>query len=118
MTDSTQFGSAYTGQPDVSAPDPMVTPPPTTTPSSGGFGSALKSVIGGPQYTPPDPAIAPLDQAADLLQQRVKRASSIATNPLAQMFAPEQVQAARDFVPKAAEQLQTIQKQKADIAAG
>ena len=89
-----------------------------SVPQSGGFGLFMKSFGFGTGYTAPDPQMSPLDQSADLLQQRVRRASNIATNPLAQIFAPEQVQAARDFVPKATEQFQTIQKQKADIAAG
>jgi GH24 family phage-related lysozyme (muramidase) len=83
-----------------------------------GFGSAVSNLLGGPNYTAPDPNASPLDQSADLLQQRVKRANQVATSPFAAIFAPEQVQAARDFVPKATEQLQQIQKQKADIAAG
>jgi hypothetical protein len=85
---------------------------------SGGFRSSFADSLPGPHYTAPDPSTSPLDQSADLLTQRVKRANQVATNPWAQIFAPEQVQAARDFVPKAVEQLQTIQKQKADIAAG
>lgn len=99
------------------APDASAPPMPPGAPQSGGFGSAIGGMF-GPRYTPPDPNTSALDQSADLLQQRVKRANQIATNPLAQFFAPEQVQAARDFVPKATEQLQTIEKQKADIAAG
>jgi hypothetical protein len=83
-----------------------------------GFGSAVSNLLGGPNYTAPDPNASPLDQSADLLQQRVKRANQVATSPFAAIFAPEQVQAARDFVPKAVEALQTIEKQKADIAAG
>jgi len=93
-------------------------PPAAPQGEGGGFGSFMKSLGFGTGYTAPDQNASPLDQSADLLQQRVKRAGEIATNPIAQIFAPEQVQAARDFVPKAAEQLQTIQKQKADIAAG
>ena len=78
----------------------------------------LKSILPGPNYAAPDPQMAPLDQASDLLQQRVKRANQIATSPLAQLFAPEQVQAARAFVPQAAEALQKIQQQQATIQAG
>jgi hypothetical protein len=81
-------------------------------------GNVFGSMFGGPRYTAPDPAASALDQSAGLLQQRVKRANEIATNPFAQFFAPEQVQKARDFVPTAVEKLQTIEKQKADIAAG
>jgi hypothetical protein len=75
-------------------------------------------MLPGAHYTQPDPETAPLDQAADLLQQRVKRAGQIATNPWAQVFAPEQAAAAREFVPKAAEALQKIETQKAAIASG
>jgi hypothetical protein len=103
---SGQFGSGLNFGSDQ---QPQLSPPQ----SSGSAGSLF-----GAHYAAPDPSTSPLDQSADLLSQRVKRANQIATNPWAQVFAPEQVQAARDFVPKAVEQLQTIQKQKADIAAG
>jgi len=119
------FGSglntgAQTGPGDfVPSPQPAQdAAPPQDAPSSSGFGDAIKgfgsAVSGflGPRYRPADPDSAPLDQAADLLTQRVKRANQVVTNPLAQIFAPEQVQAARDFIPKAAETLQTIEKQK------
>ena len=82
------------------------------------FGGMLKSILPGPNYTTPDPQTSPLDQASDLLQQRVARANKIATSPLAQLLAPEQVAAARAFVPQATEQLQKIQQQKAGIQAG
>ena len=82
------------------------------------FGSSLTNLLPGPHYAPPNPQDDALTQSADLLQQRIKRAGSIATNPLAQFFAPEQVQAARDAVPKMTEQLQTIQAQRAAIQAG
>ena len=93
------------------APAPAPTPPAQPT-----FGSSLNLL--GPNYNAPNPAETALDQSADLLQQRIARAGQIATNPLAQFFAPEQVQAARDFVPKAAQQLQQIATQKAQIQAG
>jgi hypothetical protein len=101
--------------PQDTAPTPPSGPPAAAGPS---FGSMLKSILPGPHYNAPDPQSAPLDQAADLLQQRVSRANQIATNPIAQFFAPQQVAAARAFVPQAAEQLQKIQAQKADIQAG
>ena len=93
------------------APAPAPTPPAQPT-----FGSSLNLL--GPNYNAPNPAETALDQSADLLQQRIARAGQIATNPLAQFFAPDQVQAARDFVPKAAQQLQQIATQKAQIQAG
>lgn len=76
------------------------------------FGSGLTGLFGGPGYQAPDPQMSPLDQSANMLQQRISRAGSIATNPILQFFAPEGVQAARDFVPKATEQLQQIQQQR------
>jgi len=82
------------------------------------FGSSLAKMLPGAHYAPPDPGSDALDQSASLLQQRIDRASKIATNPLAQLFAPESVQAARDFVPKATEQLRTIAQQKAQVQAG
>jgi hypothetical protein len=88
-------------------------PPAQSDPS---FGSAFISPF--TNYTSPDPQATALDQSADLLQQRIKRAGQIATNPLAAFFAPESVQAARDAVPKMTEQLQTIQTQKAAVQAG
>lgn len=104
-----------------SAPDmamPAAPAPAAPAASGGGFGSSIASMLPGAHYTPPDPNASALDQSADLLQQRVKRASSIATNPLAQIFAPEAVAAARNFVPQATEQLQKIEQQKAAIQAG
>ena len=74
------------------SPTPAPTPPAQPT-----FGSSLNLL--GPNYNAPNPAETALDQSADLLQQRIARAGQIATKPLAQFFAPEQVQAARDFVP-------------------
>jgi len=101
--DGQQFGSGLD----------MPTTPPSPANGGGGFGSMF-----GTRYTTPDPNTSPLDQTADLLKQRVERANQIGTNPFAQFFAPEQARAARDFVPAAVEKLQTIEKQKADIAAG
>jgi hypothetical protein len=115
MPDDGQFGSGLDLSPAVAPPSSLGTGIPGAL---SGFGSAMQGIFGGPRYAPPDPQTSPLDQSAALLQQRVKRANEIATNPVAQFFAPEQVQAARNFVPKAVEQLQTIEKQKADIVAG
>jgi hypothetical protein len=95
----------------------LPTPPPTQNPVAQ-FGSSLANMLPGAHYAPPDPASSALDQSASLLQQRIDRASQIATNPLAQLFAPEQVQAARNFVPQATEQLRTIAQQKAQVQAG
>lgn len=108
MTDNA-FGSSF----GAAAP---ATPAAQQPASGGGFGSFLGSLGFGAQYTPPDPNASPVDQAADLLKQRTKRAGEIATNPILQVFAPEDVQAARDFVPKASEQLQQIQAQRQHAA--
>jgi hypothetical protein len=87
-------------------------------PQSDGFGSALRSVLPGPNYNAPDPQMTALDQTADTLQQRIKRANEIATNPMLQFFSPDGVQRARDFVPAATEKLQQIRTQQAAIKAG
>lgn len=103
-------------QPDTPAPQaPPAQPQQAEGPA---FGSSLRKMTPGAHYDAPDPQASALDQASSLLEQRVKRASSIATNPLAQIFAPEQVAAARQFVPQAAEQLQKIEQQKSAIQAG
>lgn len=134
---SDTYGSGLTFTPDappgMPSPDASASPMPNdgpalavqptgapqgASPDQPSFGSSLKNMIPGPHYTAPDPQLSPLDQSASLLDQRVKRANSVATNPLLQLFAPEQVQAARDFVPKAAEQLQKIEQQKSAIQAG
>ena len=122
------FGMGFTQQPSPPDPDQGAPAPDTTAaaaPSAGlgssfgsSFGASFKSIMPGPNYTPPDPQMSPLDQSADLLQQRATRANSIATNPLLQLFAPEQVQKAREFAPQAAEALQKIRTQQADILAG
>ena len=83
-----------------------------------GFGKGLTRILGAPDYRQPDPAMSALDQTADTLQQRIRRANDIAANPLLQFFAPEGVQKARDFVPAAAEKLQQIRTQQANIVAG
>lgn len=100
---------------DVPTSGPAAAAPQSAAPQST-FGSALRSVLPGPNYNPPDPQTSALDQAAGVLDQRIKRAGSVATNPLAQIFAPGTVQAARDFMPKAAEQLQTIKAQQQHAA--
>lgn len=90
--------------------------PPAPSPGSSGgmFGSGITF---GAQYTPPDPQQSALDQTSDMLQQRVKRANAIASNPIAAFFNPEAVQAARDFVPQATEKLQQIKTQQAQMQA-
>ena len=103
--------------PDAQAPvpQPQASAPPSSGPS---FGSGLGFVSPNPDYTPADPQASALDQSAGLLQQRIQRAGKIAASPLAQIFMPEQVAAARDAVPKMTEQLQQIQTQKAAVQAG
>ena len=111
--------------PDPGTPAPAAAPTPAAPaapqqPASGGgglFGSGLV-MPGQPNYTPPGPAASALDQTADTLQQRIKRANDIATNPVAQFLNPEAASAARDFIPQATEQLQKIRQQKATMAAG
>jgi hypothetical protein len=126
MTDAT-FGSSFGGEGggmsgsgtvDVT-PTPAQDTAPQPTPAAGGsiFGSGLV-VPGQPHYVAPDPAATALDQTADTLQQRIKRANDIATNPVAQFLNPEQAAKARDFIPQATEQLQKIRQQKASMAAG
>lgn len=107
-------------QPDAPTPQPAATAAPQDSGPSmfQQFGSGLRKMLPGPHYETPDPQSSALDQSASLLEQRVKRANSIATNPFAQIFAPEQAAAAREFVPKAVEQLQKIEQQKSAIAAG
>lgn len=83
-----------------------------------GFGRGLGKIMGAPDYRAPDPKMSALDQTADTLQQRVKRANDIAANPILQFLNPEGVQKARDFLPVAAEQLQKIRTQQAGIVAG
>lgn len=92
--------------------------PPTAAQPAQASPSFGASFLGGPKYNAPDPAISALDQSADMLQQRIKRANEISTNPLLQLFNPEGVQKARDFAPAAAEALQKIKTQQAGIIAG
>jgi hypothetical protein len=113
---------AYSGDNSGTLPDaPSASPAPAPQqPQSSAptFGSSLANMLLGPHYTAPDPASSALDQSASLLQQRVTQANKVATSWIGQIFAPEQVQAARDAVPKMTEQLQQIQQQKAQIQAG
>jgi hypothetical protein len=97
---------------DVPPAAPGVAPAP-----SPGFGSSIASGWGGPRYNQPDPQASALDQSASLLEQRIKRANDIAADPLKQFFNPEGVQKARDFVPQAAEKLQQIRTQQAQMQA-
>ena len=90
-------------------PTPSAPPAPPQQPSTGLFGGSFAPA----NYTPPDPNASPLDQSANLLQQRIQRAGSIASNPILGFFAPEDVAAARAAVPQMTEQLQKIQQQKA-----
>lgn len=128
----TSFGSSFGGGGDATGPgasadvplDPRVSPPaaspmaadasPVQPQAPGIFGSGFHL---GPQYRAPDPTASPLDQTADVLQQRVKRANEVASNPVLQFFNPEGVAAARQFVPKATEELQKIRQQQADMQA-
>lgn len=102
------------GPVDLSPPNPQ---PALQTPQ-GGFGSGFGKMLGGPDYHAPDPQMSAIDQTADTLQQRVKRANDIANNPVLQFFNPEGVQKARDFVPKATEELEKLRGKQADIKAG
>ena len=104
--------SSVNAMPDNSAPPQAAPAPQPQQNPIAQFGSSLANMLPGPHYTPPPPGSSALDQSASLLQQRIDRAGQIATNPLAQLFAPEQVQAARNFVPQATEQLRTIAQQK------
>lgn len=125
----TSFGSTFSsgggpspGQGADVPLDPRTSPvdaSPSTPAAStgGGFGSGFSGVLGGPNYTPPDPKASVLDQSADTLQQRIQRANQIASNPLLSFFNPEGVQAARNFVPQAQEQLLKIRTQQAQITA-
>jgi len=115
--DQMSFGAQPGGAPQNSAPMDLAPPAEAASPAPQPaapptFGSSLRNMLPGPHYDAPDPASSALDQSANLIDQRVKRATDIATNPWAQIFAPEQVAAARDFVPKAVEQLQKIQQQR------
>ncbi|MEL7086854.1 MAG: hypothetical protein AAGL98_00180 [Planctomycetota bacterium] len=115
------FGAPSAPATDAGSASADVTPAPggptpqQSNPAS--FGDGLRKFFGGPGYTAPDQNASPLDQSADFLRQRIDRANQIATNPIAQFFAPEQVQKAREFVPQAAEKLQQIRTQQATMQA-
>jgi hypothetical protein len=114
---NTDFGSALSLAPPPAVPDAPAPQPAPSAPQGGIFGSGIGAGFGGANYKPPDPQASALDQTADLLQQRVARANAVASNPILQFFNPEGVQAARNFVPAATEQLQKIRQQKADMQA-
>lgn len=102
------------------APGPGPMPPTAQGPAPAeppSFGSSLRNMLPGPHYNAPDPQATALDQTSDMLQQRIQRANAVATNPLLQLFNPEGVQAARNFVPQATEALQKIKTQQADMVA-
>ncbi len=115
--------SVDVSQEPITQPTPVPDTPVAMTPAGAGepqrggiFGSGI--TFGAPNYKTPDPAMSALDQSANLIEQRVKRANEIATNPIVQFFNPEGVQKARDFAPQAAEALQKIRQQQSAIKAG
>ena len=143
MADESTFGGGYTSdmaaggaafgsglsfggggaEPQIMAqgadePSAPVTAAPNAAPSVRDFGKGMSKLFGAPDYHAPDPAMSALDQSANVLEQRVKRANDVASNPLLQLFSPEGVQRAREFVPAATEKLQQIRAQQASIAAG
>lgn len=121
-----QFMTPITGADSAVVPPPGMPPVDAPPPQNGGFGDAVGSAVSnfgnglksllGPQYAPAPPDASPLDRAANQLQQQSKRAEAISTNPIAQFFAPEKVQEARQFLPKAAEELQKIEQQRQHAA--
>lgn len=104
--------------PQPSTPSIFGTPDPSANPVSQ-FGSGLNKTFGGTSYQPAPAGADATDQSINLLQQRIQRASGIATGsggPMAFMntiFDPEGVQKARDAVPKMTQELQALQQQKA-----
>ncbi len=111
MSDTADYGGGLAANIVGGDAQPSADVPQAAAPS---FGSRVTSFLGGPQYRAPDPEKQALDQSADMLEQRIKRANSIATNPLLQFFNPEGVAKARDFVPGATNELQTLKaKQQA-----
>lgn len=86
------------------------------TEGRGLFGSGV-SGFGPPRYET-KPEADPLDTAANLLQQRIKRAEQVGANPILSVINPEGAMAARNFVQSGTEQLQKIKTQKAAITAG
>ena len=109
---------AYAPPPQPSTPSIFGTPDPSANPISQ-FGSGLNKTFGGSQYQPAPAGADATDQSINLLQQRIQRASSIATGSggpmgfMATIFDPEGVQKARDAVPKMTEELKALQQQKA-----
>ena len=89
--------------PPQPAPAPQQPPQPPAQ-SQSFFGSGLKYNV--------DQNADPLDQSASLLQQRIQRASAIASDPLKQFFDPAGVQKAREAVPVMTQQLQQIRGQQ------
>lgn len=85
----------------------------------GGFGSGmvLPGLLGRPSYQPTNPNAAPADMAADMLQQRMQRASSVATNPFVQLFNPQEAKRAQEFLQAAPKALQEAKTQQATVAA-
>lgn len=85
----------------------------------GGFGSGmvLPGLLGRPSYQPTNPNAAPADLAADMLQQRMQRASSVATNPFVQLFNPQEAKRAQEFLQAAPKALQEAKTQQATVAA-
>ncbi len=114
-----QFGGGADAGASAGAGNTDALLPPNAQPTEGQapagmFGSGLS--FGPPRYTS-DPQAAPLDAASSLLQQRIQRATSVSSNPIAQALNPEGVAAARAAVPQMTEQLLKIQQQKATIGA-
>jgi hypothetical protein len=121
--DSQSGAPVYNGDGSGALPDPspadMQAQAPAPQPQSSGptFGSSLRNLLPGPNYTAPDPAASALDQTAGLLQQRIARAGQVSTSFLGQLFAPEKVAAARDAMPQLTQQLQQVKQQQATIQA-
>lgn len=86
------------------------------TEGRGLFGSGV-SGFGPPRYET-KPEADPLDTAANLLQQRIKRAEQVGSNPILSVINPEGAMAARNFVQQGAEQLLKIKQQQATIKGG
>ena len=109
--------SSVNAMPDNSAPPQAAPAPQPQQNPVAQFGSSLANMLPGPHYTPLPPGSSALDQSANLLQERIDRASQIASPStpamiIGALFAPEKVQEARDKLPAMTEQLRTIQQQK------
>lgn len=89
--------------------------------SGGGgmFGSdlILPGIFGRPSYKATDANASPAEQAADMLQQRMQRASAVATNPFVQLFNPGEAQRAQQFLMQAPKALQEAKTQQATVSA-